>query len=370
VRSAAQVVKAIAREAAASARSSPAGSLVTIIMVIGMIVTVLLTTGRTVGAERAVLSVIDSVGTRSILVTAETEAGITADAMDRVQLIDGVEWAGAFSFAMDAMNTAVVGGARVPVRYAYGLHWDTLGIPERSALPGGVAYASSSALFQLGLPDVAGSITLTTGGEYAVAGRLETPDFLRELEPVVIVPRRVSSGDEPVNLLVIVAARPDLVTPVRKAVASVLAPRDPTKVRLDTSEALVQLRTLVQGQLGSFSRGVVLVVLAVTGVLLGSTLYGLVMMRRKDFGRRRALGATRGLIIALLLVQTVMLSVLGIVFGTVASLAVLIIGHDPLPGVDFIAAVAVLALFIANLAAVVPAVVASRRDPIRELRVP
>lgn len=363
-------VLAVVREAVASALSGPVASVVTVLMVAGMIVTVMLTTGRTVGAEQEVLSSIDSAGTRSIVVRAETGAGVTSDVMDRISGIEGVEWAAAFSSAVDATNTAVPDGTRVPVRYAYGPHLETLGIPASNPLPGQLAYASATALEQLGLPDVVGGVTLTSGLDYGMAGRLEVPDFLAAFEPVVLVPQPEPTGAEPVNVLVVIASRPDLVSPVSDAVLSVLAADDPTKITVQTSEALAQLRALVQGQLGTFSRGLVLIMLAITGLLVAVILYGLVMMRRKDFGRRRALGATRGLIIGLLLTQTVLLALVGVVVGAGVAVIVLLAAGDPLPGAGFFASVGVLALATATVAAVIPAIVASRREPIRELRVP
>ncbi len=363
-------VWALAREAAASALSQPVASVVTILMVAGMIVTVMLTTGRTVGTEQNVLSSIDSAGTRSILVRADTGAGITSDVMDRIAGIEGIEWAAAFSSAVDATNSLVPDGTRVPVRYAYGPHLDRLGIPSQSPVPDGLAYASTLALDQLGLVDVAGGITLTTGARYGVAGRINTPDFLAGFEPVVLVPERAGTGDEPVNVLVVIAASPDLVSPVADAVVSVLAPDDSTKITVKTSEALAQLRGLIQGQLGSFSRGLVLIMLAITGLLVAIILYGLVMMRRKDFGRRRALGATRALVVGLLLTQTLILAIIGVAAGIIVAIVVLLAAGDPLPGMTFFTATGILAVATAVIAALVPALVASRREPIKELRVP
>lgn len=359
------------REAAATARSQPVASALTVLMVAGMVLAVMLTTGRTVAAEQEVLGSIDAVGTRSITVRAEEAAGVTSDVIDRVGRIDGIEWVGAFSMAVDATNTANRDGIRVPLRHAYGPHLELLGVPARSPLPGQLAYAAPGALDQLGLVDAVGAITLTTtGAQYAVAGRLDAPDFLAGLQPLMIVPRPDATGAEPVSVIVVIAERPDLVSPVSAAVLSVLAPTDPSKVSVQTSETLATLRALVEGQLGSFSRGLVLALLGLTGALVAMLLYGLVMMRRKDYGRRRALGATRGLIVALLLTQTALLAATGVVVGVSAATVVLLTLRDPLPGIAFAGALGILAVVTALLAALVPALVASRREPIRELRVP
>lgn len=360
----------VLREASASARSQPVASIVTVLMVAGMIVAVMLTTGRTVGAEQQVLGSIDSAGTRSITIRAEDGAGITSDVLTRIRDIKGIEWAGGFSSAMDATNASIADGTRVPVRYAYGDQFDDLGISPHSSAISDAAYASPKALQLLGLPDIAGAITLLAGPEYAVAGEISTPDYLAAFEPLVVVPQHQTTGAERVNLLVVIAERPDLVVPVSEAVSSVLAAEDPTKVTVQTSKALAELRSLIQGQLGTFSRELVLALLALTGVLIAILLYSLVMMRRKDFGRRRALGATRGLIVGLLLSQTALLTCIGIGIGVTIAAATLITTGDPLPGIAFVGALATLALTTTLLAALVPALLASRREPIRELRVP
>ncbi|MFJ2544063.1 lipoprotein ABC transporter permease [Microbacterium sp. NPDC087589] len=339
-------------------------------MVVGTILTVMLTTGRTVGAEQQVLGSIDSAGTRSITVRAEAGAGVTSSVMDRLAGIEGIEWAAGFSQAVDATNSAVPDGVKVPVRLAFGSQFERLGVPSRIAVPGSTAWVSAAALEQLGMPDGVGGVALTNGAAYGVAGILDVPDFLRGLEPAVFVPQPTPSGDEVLSVVIVIADSPQLVAPVSDAVVSVLGADDPTKITVQTSEALAHLRGLIEGQLGSFSRGLVVALLGLTGMLVAVLLYSLVMMRRKDFGRRRALGATRGLIIGLLLAQTGMLALTGILVGSVLSGVMLFASGDPWPGLAFTAALGILTLITALLAALVPATIASRREPIRELRVP
>lgn len=364
------MIGAVIREASASARSQPIASIVTVMVVVGMVLTVMLTTGRTVGAEQQVLGSIDAVGTRSITVRAEAGAGVTSDVLTRIAAIDGIEWSGGFSLAVDATNSDFADAVRVPLRYAYGDHFADLGIPEHSPAPGTLAWASDMALEQLGMPDHVGSVTLASGLTHGLGGHITAPDHLTELEPLLFVPQPEPTGDEPLSVLIVVAASPELVSPVSQAVLSVLSADDPSKVTVHTSTVFAQLRGLIEGQLGSFSRGLVLALLVLTGTLVAVLLYGLVMMRRKDFGRRRALGASRSLIVGLLLTQTLLLAVAGISVGVATSTVVLIASGDPLPGLAFTGSLCVLTLVTALIAALIPALLASRREPIRELRVP
>ncbi len=358
---------ALIREAGASARSQPVASTVTVLVVIGMILTIMLTTGRTVGSEQQILGSIDSAGTRSIVIRAEQDAGLKANALERIARIQGIEWAGAFSPAMDATNSAVPDGTRVPVRFVYGGDLARLGLPERTAIQD-LAWASPLALQQFGLPDSVGGITTVSGTSFGMSGVLTVTEELRQLEPLALIPRE--NWDDSVGLIIVIAQSPELVVPVSEAVFSVLAPEDPSMITVQTSAALAELRGLIQDQLGAFSRGLVLILLGVMGALVAILLYGLVMMRRKDFGRRRALGATRGLIVTLLLVQTSLLATMGISIGILVATLTLVASGDPLPGPPFTAALAVLTLMTTVIAALVPALVASFREPIRELRVP
>lgn len=365
------MIRDVIREALASGRSQPVATAVTVLVVFGMVLAVMLTTGRTVGAEQQVLGTLDSAGTRSIVIQAEGTAGVTSDILERIQGIDGIEWAGAFSAASDGTNASFGGGSRVPVRTIYTNDVSPFGIsPTRGGSVDSSAWASPSALDQLGMREGVGGLELTAEASVAVVGELRVPSFLTAWEPFVLVPDLSASGAESVSVVVVIADRPDLVPPVSEALLSVIAADDPSKISMQTSEGLANLRDLIEGQLGTFSRGLVLALLALTGTLVAVLLYGLVLMRRRDFGRRRALGASRGLIIALILTQTGILAAVGVAAGLAAATMLLVFTGDPLPGPAFTAAIAVLAVSTALLAAVVPAVVASKREPIRELRVP
>lgn len=361
-------MKTLIAEATASARSQPVASILTVLIIASMILAVLMTAGRTVAAEQEVLASIDDVGTRTIQIYAQDTAGMNSDVLDRIANIDGIEWSAAFSSAVDGRNALIQDGALVPARYIYSDHLARLGIRENPEL-GATAYASDNALEQLGLIDTGGAITLTTGVTVSVGGDIAVPDYLSGFEPVVFIPAS-REDTQTINVVLVIAETPELVAPLADAVLSVLAVDDPTKVSVETSESLAQLRTLIKSQLGGSSRSLILALLAVMVLLVAIILYGLVMMRRKDFGRRRALGATRGHIVLLLVCQTTLLAAVGIGLGILLSTVISLLRHDPLPGIAFTLSLGVLAFAASIVAALAPAVAASRREPIRELRVP
>lgn len=364
------MIRVVLREAFAVVRASPVFSFVSVVVVAGMVVAVMFTTGRTVAAEREVLAAIDSTGTRVVMVRAAPGAGLLSDVLGRVSRIEGIEWAIGFSAAVDGSNAVLPDGVLTPVRFAYGEHLERLGVSAVSAMPGRLAWVSERAMGRLGLVAPAGGVTLLGGDSFGVAGLVEVPDFLAEFEPLVLVPRPGGVSGEPLAVLLVLADSPELVPAVSEAVMSVADVADPAKLTVQTSETLAELRGLVEGQLGSFSRGLLLALLGVSGGLLAVLLFGFVLLRRRDFGRRRALGASRGFIVALVVLQTVFTVVVGFVLGVVVSSVLLFVSGASLPGFAFQGALAVLTLVVAVLAAAPPAIVAGGREPIRELRVP
>ncbi|MFT4294343.1 MAG: hypothetical protein QM582_02900 [Micropruina sp.] len=363
----------LVREAIAMAWAQRVPTVIAMVLMGGMTAAVLLTTGRASAAEAQILASIDAVGSRAITIRAEPSAGVDYSAVERLRTIAGVEWVGAFGQAVDVSNGATGSDVAVASRVLVSTDLQPLGIGTPAV--DGVAYASRQALDALGLPDGAGYVAAPGTTGYDLAGRLHTPAFLEPLEPIVVVPRRLDQvaatmrpGD--VALVIVVVRQPQLVSAVAEASRTLLAPVDPAGVTVAASSDIARLRALVQGQLGGFSRGLTLMLTGVLAVLVGTLQFGLVMIRRKDFGRRRALGATRGLIVGLITVQTVLIACAASVIGAAIALAVLAFGREPLPPADFVAATMMLTVAASGLGALAPAIVASRRDPLAELRVP
>lgn len=356
-------------EAVSASRCQPVVSLICCTLVAAMVAAVMLTTGRAVGAQVSVTSSIDAASSRSIVIRAEPTAGLKAAILERIELIDGISWSIGFGPAIDSNNSKIMDGPRVPVRLAYGESFTRLGVPETIPLPDVSLYASERAEADFGAYQHAAGVTASTGRRYSLAGTAKVPPNLRFLEPLAIVPSTATEAAV-LTVVVIVAKDPSMVRAVSGAVASSLGNVDSSKISIESSRDLEQLRQDVDRQLGRFGRNLVAAILGVTGLLVAVMLFCLVLLRRKDFGRRRALGASRSFIVVLMLTQTGIMAAVGTAGGLLTSTAVLILGGDPLPTPKFYLALSVAAVCTAVAATAFPARMAADRDPIRELRVP
>lgn len=228
---------------------------------------------------------------------------------------------------------------------------------------------SDRAANSVGLPDGVGSLVTLDRLPYSAAGFYRPMRTIEFLQPLALAPRRLSEEGE-VAIVVVLARKPRDVAVLAEVIRPLLDPVDPLKVSFETSGRLAALRATIERQLSGFGRASVVVIVVLNGTLVATLLYGMVLLRRKDFGRRRALGASRSFIVALVAGQAVLVSSLGATLGLALGHTALVLSDQPLPTVRFTGAVFVLALTTSIVAAFAPAWAASRRDPVLELRVP
>ena len=354
-------------EAWRSAVSQPVSSVVTALVVAGVCAAVLLTTGQTIRAEQDVLSQIDAAGTRGIVVSdSGGTAGLNIDAVDRIKNLAGVEWVVGLGPASDVRAAGNPGGSPAAIRYIYGdlptqIQIATRTPNERDALVGPNAQTA------LGLQTPLGGVIGGDAG-LAIIGPFIATEPLTFLNRSLI--RRPLATELELKSIHILASTPDVVRDLTTGVLLVLGPEDPTSVAVQTSETLAAVRAAVQGELGRFGRNIVSIALAAGVVLTALAVYGAVSSRRRDFGRRRALGASRPTIVALVAFQTGLAAVVGALIGSFVTSAILVQTTGDLPDTEFVFAIIVLAILSAVLAAIPPALVAAFRDPVRVLRIP
>jgi putative ABC transport system permease protein len=115
---------------------------------------------------------------------------------------------------------------------------------------------------------------------------------------------------------------------------------------------------------------IVLTVMATSLLSLAFLSILMVHSRRQEFGRRRALGATRGAIVALVVVQGGIVVALGSLAGSVAGVALAWLRFDTLMPWGVLVMLVVTTVCGSALAQIPSAVTAGLRDPVRVLRTP
>ncbi|MEN8040687.1 MAG: FtsX-like permease family protein [Actinomycetota bacterium] len=360
----------VVSEAWRVAVSAPVASGMLLIVVAAVVGSILATTGQTVRAEQDVLARIDEAGTRLIVVSDVDGSGhIPNDAVDRIAALSRVDWAFGVGYAVDARNSAIGNGATpAAVRTMWGGLPDVIDTNGRTPQPG-EAIAGIVAADTLGLAVPVGGID-TRDIQLAVVGGFTASDPLQGLNTSLLAEPGPEAADALVRSVYVLAETPDDVALIADAVPTVLGAEDPFAIALETSETLADVRAAVAGELGRFSRSLIAAVLAAGLILTTLIVYASVTARRQDFGRRRALGATRGVIVGLVVTQTTLLTTIGIAIGTAVGTALTIRWTTQLPDTEFLTAIASLTLLASIIAATPPAVLAAWRDPVHVLRVP
>lgn len=353
------------REVAASALGQRVSTAMTLLFVLSATAVVLVTAGRAAGAEAAVLADIDAVGTRTLTVRVTIpHDDFTASLVDRIAAYDIVDEVTGFGPATDV--TATPGSTPVAMRTVYG---SLAGEPLAPVAGTPQALATSDAVAALGLLTGQGSVYDTSGTETLITGAIELPAHLASMDPVVLIPGQ-SHTQEPVVTITAVAHQPADLPLLTQLVSDALSDVDPATVKIETSQRLAELRGVLEGQLTRQNHTLVLGILIGSAFAIMVNVWSLALTRRKDFGRRRALGATRTMILGLLTGQVAVVATVGAIAGVATGAAVIAITGDPLPPISYLIAVAAAFITTATATAAIPAIWAANRDPLTELRVP
>ena len=343
---------------------------------------ILVTTGQSAASEAGIISRIDSVGTRLLVFSDDKgEAQIHSEGIADVTALSDVTWAFGLGAATDVSNTAIyatatgvaarqiVGDLPEPIRLITGR------LPQPGEAIAGIN-ASETLNLQGGVGTVSPSELLPTGQPGPHASRqIPVVGCFTAQAPLDSLARTVLIATEPdpelsVRYVYALATNVAVIDRLGDVLRTSLPAADPGKVTVEVPTGAAELRQVIAGDLGRSSRQTMLVVLGVGIAIIAVTTLGAVTARRREFGRRRALGATRSAIVALVLVQTAACAVIGTVVGTTAGLLVVNNSTGMLPAPGFVAGVAVLVVIVALLGSIPPAIAAALRDPMRILRVP
>lgn len=336
-------------------------------------VVVLATAGRSAASEQAVLSQVDSVGTRLLTVVDDKDkAGVTGAGVLALASTDAVTEAFGLGAATDVRGVATPEGGAVARRALVGPLPSGLTLVS-GRLPGpGEAVAGVTAARVLGLADGLGAVAppRASADETPVVGVVHGTGPLANLDALVLARPATDPDTTPVRYVYVTARSFGDVPTLSALLPELLQAAEPGVLSVETPSGAIALRDAISGQLGASARQMMALVLGVGLVIVSVSTYGAVAGRRRDFGRRRALGASRSAIVVLVLVQTGVVACAGAVVGVAVGTWVTWSTAGSLPSAAFVTGVGVLAVLVALVGAVPPALAAALRDPVRILRVP
>ena len=361
----------LVRDSLAGARAHLATTLGLALVLATVCFAILVTTGQSAANEARIVADIDSAGTRLIAISDDGGAsGILPTAPGRVAAISDVSWALGLGASVDVQNPSL-STPRAGARFVVGeLPADLALVQGRLPRPG-EAIAGSDAAATLRLGPGLGLVQPTgTGAEpTGVVGVFRATGPLAHLNDVVLIvaePGQVQT----LRYLYVMASDVTVVDRLERALATSTPAATPSALIIETPTGAIAVRDVVAGRLGAASRQLMAVVMGVGAVITAATMLSATIARRRDLGRRRALGASRSALVATLLAEASIGALLGIVVGTAAGLATLAATTASLPSWQFTAGVAGLALLLTLAASAPIAIHAAHRDPLRILRVP
>lgn len=359
------------REALATAWATKVPTTLVTLLVASMCATTLATVGRTAAAEEQVAARLDAAGSR-LLVVNDVRANelIGPAVVAQAAGLSTTERAVGVAVPVDVTNQTVgVGGTRVPAWTITGDLSDVV-VLTAGRWPGpGEALVSPAAQQTLGMEHPVGAAQLASTsvvGDYSIVGAFTPREPFGDYRSGLVV---AADPAAPADSLHVVVTDSSAAQVAQRAVLGLIAPADPQDITVQSPVALAELQAEVAADLGTFGRTLLLGVLGAGALLTAIVVLADVLLRRADLGRRRALGATRSTILALVLARTAVPALLGAGLGTAAGLY--LAGRvDATPPWEFTVGTAVLAALAALASGVLPALFAATRDPVRVLRTP
>lgn len=328
----------------------------------------LLTVGRTAAAEHQVLSRLDAAGSRLLVVSDDRDAGlVTPGVIDVLAELDTVERVIGVDGPFDVLNPAVgEGGNRVPAWRVAG-DLDQVLVLTRGRWPQpGEAVVADEAQRALGLTHPAGAVLDTTGFEHAIVGSFAPLSPFEAFGRGAVV---ASDADSPVRSVQLVVSSVEAAGITETLTLALLAPPDPTGVTVQSPRALADLQRTLGGDLGEYGRGLLLLTLGGGALLIAVVVLAEVLLRRRDLGRRRALGAPRWGLVVLVVARTVTAAIPGTLAGVGLGVGAAVAWAQAPPGA-FVAGTGTLTILVAIAASIPPAAIAAGRDPVGILRTP
>jgi putative ABC transport system permease protein len=328
----------------------------------------LLTVGRTAAAEAQMLARLDQAGSRLLVVTdADNQGLISTELVAAIGRFDTVERAIGVDVPTDVVNAGIgAGGHPAPAWAVTGPVSDAVTLTVGRWPRPGEALVAADAQARLGLVHPVGVVEDANGRRIPIVGAYVARAPFERFDAGVVVAADASSRPRAVHVVVTDVGAAGITV---STVATTIAPPRMQDLAITSPTALADLQQLIGGDLGDYGRAMLLLTLGGGAALVAVIVLAEVMLRRKDLGRRRALGISRWGLVTLVVMRTLIAVVPGAVVGVLVGS---LYAHQraSLPPPDFMAGIALLTVLAAGLATVPPALLAATRDPVTVLRTP
>ena len=326
-------------------------------------------TGLSIEAQNAVLRRVDDIGARVVtVVSSGAEAVIPAAAVDRIARLSAVDWVVGLGPVFDVAGRQPA-GAPTPAR-AYRsagapVVFSSLSGTSHSFDGTAGAFLSEASAQRAG---VDGAYSILDPGAVPVVGWFRAGAPLSSLDAFALIP----NDDDGLLLerIILAVNDPGWVEPVADNIGLMVGTDAAQTISVERSAALLEARAAVLDEVRRRDRALALALLGAAMVLGCAVVFAGTVAGRRDFGRRRALGATRAQLTALVVLATLWPALAGTAAGAIAGFVYLgsRLGHPP--DWQYPVAIAILTTLALLVASALPAAMAATRDPLRVLRVP
>lgn len=361
------------REALATAWAAKVPSALVLLLVASMCAATVATVGRTAAAQAQLDKRLDEAGSRVLTIAdARGQGLLSSTVVDHTAGLSTSERAVGTLIPVDVVNGVIgQGGTRVP---AWGVHGDMGAVADLTAgrWPGpGEAIVTDTAMRTLGMDEPVGWVaqaSSTVMDDWSVVGSFTPREPFGTYDTGVLY---VAPTGQALDTVQVVLTESSAAQATQTQVLRLIDPPTPDALTLTSPVTLAQLQAEVTGDLNAFGAALLIGVLGGGALLVAIVVLADVLVRRKDLGRRRALGATRATIIILVLGRTLAPALTGAACGLAIGLLITSrLGTGTTPPTEFLLGTATLALLAAATAAIPPALYAATRDPVRVLRTP
>lgn len=218
-----------------------------------------------------------------------------------------------------------------------------------------------------------GTSVWVNGQLVPIVGFFSPDDRTPELQASVVVSPEVVTGIDQTKLSLLVKTEEGFPAAVAKAIPLAFSPSNPGSVSVQTVADLQGLRMRVANDIGAYIAILSVMLILLAAISAATAMYLTVQSRSSEIALRRALGAGRGLIFRLFLLEGLLVgSVGGLVGGSLGALFTLVIsvsnGWTPILPPTLTAIGFSVGAFTGILSSIYPAWLASKQHPANAIR--